>query len=214
MIDLSRQKFGRWTVQGFVGRQGHDSYWDCLCDCGNTSRVRGNDLKIGHSQSCGCYNRERVAKRRTTHGHTKNGLVSREYRRWRNMMTRCYNTKVKSYKDYGARGIKVCERWHTFENFFEDVGVFPDGLTLDRVDNSGDYTPDNWRFATQEEQKNNKRSNAWYEYKGENRTVAQWSRLLGIKQGTLLSRLKKPGWSIERALTTPVIRRGPNHDIK
>jgi hypothetical protein len=124
------------------------------------------------------------------------------------MMQRCYNPKHRDYRYWGGRGIRVCERWHSFENFYEDMGNPPEGMTLDRKDNSGDYCKENCRWATKEEQQNNTRYNVWLEHEGERRTIAQWAREIGMNVGTLGARLNVYGWSIERALTTPVRRCG------
>ena len=120
------------------------------------------------------------------------------------MLARCYNPKNKYYKNYGGRGVRVCERWHIFENFYADMGDPPEGMTLDRKDNDGDYCKENCHWATREEQMNNMRNNVWYEYQGENKTLTQWARHLDMKVITLWSRLNVSRWSIERAFTTPV----------
>jgi hypothetical protein len=123
------------------------------------------------------------------------------------MIQRCYNPNNKGYKNYGGRGIKVCARWlESFENFYEDMGDCPKGLTLDRKDNDGDYTSENCRWATKEEQQNNTRINVWITYVGETKTRTQWERSLGMRPGLLNNRLNKDGWSIEKALTTSVRR--------
>ncbi len=205
MVGLTGQKFGRLEVKVSVGRdKGRDSLWVCFCDCGGTTTVKGNNLKNGNTQSCGCLQREQMSKAKTTHGHCKNRLHTKEYNNWQAKMQRCYNPKHKYYKDYGGRGIKVCEQWHTFENFYADVGDIPKGMTLDRIDNDGDYEPENWRFATQGEQMNNTRRNVHITYNGETKTVTQWAKDLNMSAATLRYRLIAPGWTTELALTTPV----------
>jgi hypothetical protein len=196
-IDITGQKFDRLTVQEFAGRNGDSYFWNCVCDCGNVRIVRGDSLKNGNTKSCGCLRKELLGLRKTTHGHCKKRRSSKEYNTWQHMITRCYTPSNKDYKNYGGRGIKVCERWHTFENFYEDMGDCPEGMTLDRKDNNGDYTPENCRWATREEQHNNTRSNHWIEHDGEKRTVAQWEKRLGMG---IRSRLHR-GWSDERALS-------------
>jgi hypothetical protein len=206
MINLARQKFGRWTVLEFSDITKNKYYWKCICDCGSVKRVASNSLKNGATKSCGCWKEERQLR----HGQAKFGLTTKTYKAWQDMRHRCYNSNDTAYKNYGGRGIKVCDRWLKFENFYADVGDIPKNMTLDRKDNDGDYEPGNWRLATQEEQCSNKRDNHWVEYKSERKTIAQWARSLNINYGTLKSRLIRYGWSEERALTTPV--RGVSKD--
>ena len=142
------------------------------------------------------------------HGHAKTGHRSREYFTWGQMIQRCHNPKDGQYHNYGARGIAVCERWRKFENFFEDMGKCPSGMSINRKDNDGNYEPDNCHWATLEEQSNNKRNNHWITYKGERKTVAQWARALNIPNSTLNQRLSTYLWPEERALSLPVQRRG------
>lgn len=200
MINLIGQRFSRLLVQKFAGRDKKgNSYWDCICDCGNITKVRMGCLKRGTTKSCGCLHKEQ----KTTHGQTN----SVEFTIWQGILARCYNEKSPAYKWYGERGIKVCERWlgrRGFANFLEDMGKRPEGMTLDRKDNDGDYTPENCRWATWKEQQNNRRGNHWIEYDGERRTLTQWAEFLGISVFTLSMRLNTYGWSIKKTLTTPV----------
>jgi hypothetical protein len=207
-LNLVGQKFGRLEVKEFAGiSKNGNSIWDCLCDCGNITRVLGNNLKTGNTKSCGCLNKERAVETKTIHGQAKKGQVSRGYICWHNMKERCYNPNDKSYKNYGGRGIKVCDRWlSSFENFYEDMGDCPKGLSLDRKDNDGDYTPENCRWSTNEEQRSNTRRSAWLKHEGETDTITRWARSKDMKVATLANRLNVYGWSIERALTTPVRR--------
>lgn len=204
MIDLTGRKFGRWTVQEFADRRGNHYYWNCVCDCGSARRVEGACLKSGSTKSCGCYKKEKIIERSTKHGQACRGQITLIYLIWQAMLARCYNPKNKYYKNYGGRGVRVCERWHIFENFYADMGDPPEGMTLDRKDNDGDYCKENCHWATREEQMNNMRNNVWYEYQGENKTLTQWARHLDMKVITLWSRLNVSRWSIERAFTTPV----------
>jgi hypothetical protein len=208
MLDLIGRRFGRLMVQEFVGKDKHKQpTWRCICDCGATTEVSSSNLKGGRTQSCGCYNKEVASLRSTTHGQTKGGNKSKTYKTWADIKSRCYDVNHPRYEDYGGRGIKVYLPWHKFENFYKDVGDIPEGMTFDRIDNDGNYEPGNWRFATYIEQNNNRRDNVWKEYKGERKTIAQWSRDLGINQQTLRNRLGYLEWSIERAFTTPVRKR-------
>jgi hypothetical protein len=120
------------------------------------------------------------------------------------MISRCYNPNNKHYKNYGAIGRTVCDRWlESFENFFEDMGECPEGMTLERIDNTMGYFKENCKWATCKEQNNNRRDNVWIEHAGVRRTRIQWARYLGLPVGTLRWRLDN-GWSLERALTNPI----------
>lgn len=203
-LDLVGQRFGRLLVQEFAGKdKNSQSYWNCICDCGNATRILGQSLRNGDTQSCGCFHKEQQAKCSITHGQNRGGHITKSYRIWAYMIQRCNNPNNLNYKHYGGRGIKVCERWLKFENFYEDVGDVPEGMTFDRRDNERGYEPDNWRWATWREQQNNRRNNIWKTYNGETKTITQWERSLGISRGTLWMRLNK-GWSDERAFNTPI----------
>ena len=140
------------------------------------------------------------------HGHTRaNGWRSRTYRIWTGMWERCIYPTNKRYADYGGRGITVCQRWQDFRNFLADMGEAPEGLTLDRKNNSKGYSPKNCRWATAHEQQQNMRSNVNLEYKGETFCAREWSRRLGIKYITLLARIYR-GWPVEQALGAPLQR--------
>lgn len=137
------------------------------------------------------------------YGHRVGGRESAEYRAWIAMRIRCNNPKDQHYKRYGARGIKVCVRWEKFDNFIADMGKRPIGTSLERIDNSKGYNPDNCRWATAQEQANNRSSNVRILYRGEDYTMAQWSKKLGLNIHALKKRFQA-GWTIERALCTPI----------
>ncbi len=129
------------------------------------------------------------------------------YKSWQKMKERCYSAKANRYHVYGGRGIKVCERWlNSFTNFLEDMGERPEGMTLDRVDVNSDYTPKNCRWATYKEQSNNKSSNRLLTFNNETLTVSQWGDRFHIKRATISARINNYGWSIEKAILTPVRR--------
>lgn len=143
-----------------------------------------------------------------SHGHAKNRQVSAEWKVWQHMKNRCRNPNAPDFNRYGGRGIKVCERWsgpRGFENFLADMGERPLRTSLDRIDNEGDYSPDNCRWATILEQANNKRNNAHLTVDGITLTIPEWSRRTGINHNTIRTRLAH-GWSAEKIMSTPVGR--------
>lgn len=156
VLQLVGRVFGRLTVVGRRGsdRKGH-SLWLCRCECGNTKLTRADALISGACRSCGCLVVETMTARRT-HGHSGRNITA-TYRAWADMLTRCRCVTNSRYEDYGGRGIRVCERWLTFGSFLTDMGSRPAGLSLDRVDNDGNYELANCRWATRSQQQNNKR---------------------------------------------------------
>jgi hypothetical protein len=204
-LDLVGQRFGRLEVIEFAGMNKFSkSLWLCLCDCGNYTTTLGSCLLNGHTKSCGCWVKQDSYYLK--HGNTKHNKPTKEYTIWANMCVRCRDNKNKQYADYGGRGIIVCERWlgeHGFEDFLADMGKCPDGKSLDRIDNNGNYEPGNCRWVTQREQCNNTRRNRWVTLNGERLTLTQAARKLGVVRSSLSDRLNNGGWSEEKALTTP-----------
>lgn len=143
--------------------------------------------------------------RKTMFKHGK--IHTRVYKTWTNMKQRCLNPNSSAYKDYGGRGIKVCDRWLSFENFLDDMGDRPEGMSIDRKGNNGNYEPNNCRWATPKKQNNNRRDNVRIKFYGMDLTLPEWGELLNIKSRTLWMRLNGHGWSIQKTLTTPARRR-------
>ena len=198
-IDLTGQKFTRLTVVELIKEKKDGVYlWLCNCICGGTCRPTSYHLRSGHTKSCGCLKIEKAKNRLLTHGMSSHSA----YHSWWDMMNRCYNSKHKHFKNWGGRGIKVCEYWHKLENFIEDMGERPAGLTLERKDNNGNYELKNCIWATMKEQGNNRSDNRLITYKGKTKTLKQWSEITGIQPKTLQCRLKK--WSTEKAFTEPI----------
>jgi hypothetical protein len=137
------------------------------------------------------------------HGHGANNKRTPTYLSWANMKSRCDHASCPRYADYGGRGIAYCERWRLFQNFLEDMGERPNGTTLDRIDVDGNYEPGNCRWASEQQQKRNTRRNVILEFGGRSMCVADWALEIGIRRQSLEKRLKN-GWSVERALTTPL----------
>lgn len=196
-VDLSNKKIGRWTFVKFHGY----GKWLVRCDCGKEKILYASNIKKGNSVSCGCYRREHHPRK--THGLTRTPV----YFAWRNMLNRCYNKKVDSFKSHGARGIKVCNSWkNSFEDFYKDIGfTYKPGLSLDRINNNGNYEPGNCRWVNNEIQMNNKRTTHFFEVDGKKMTIKQWAEEVGMNKNTLANRVYALGWSIKKAINTPLI---------
>ena len=199
--DLTGQRFGKLLVQRYAGRKKRTA-WQCLCDCGNTRVVMSFNLKSGHTRSCRCILDDMTIN--VTHGKTR----SPEWTAWVNMNQRCHQAAYRYYGEYGGRGITVCDDWrNSFSSFLSDMGEKPSAAhSIDRIDNNGNYCPENCRWATRHEQARNTRRNRLLTLNGETMCLAEWVDRVGIHQKTITGRLNR-GWSDERALTTPVIHR-------
>lgn len=199
--DLTGMVFNRFTVVEFEGVKKGQGRWLCRCECGAVASVTSARLKNGHTKSCGCWSHKFVAQSRTTHGQTGTRL----YRIWVQIINRCTNARTPAYPDYGGRGITICDRWRSsFEAFAEDMGQPTSSAhTIDRIDNDSGYSMENCRWATKHEQARNTRGNTLITFNGETHCISEWADIVGIHQDVIGERIRRRGWSVERALTTP-----------
>lgn len=198
--DITGMRFNMWTVLEFshMNKSGA-AMFKCRCDCGTEKIVNGYTLRRGASKSCGCY-------RPPVSGHTRHD--ERLYGVWCGIRDRCNNPKSKYYSRYGGRGIKLCKEWNDYEEFkkwayengYDDQAKKYE-CTIDRINNDGDYEPDNCEWHNQKQQCNNKSDNHIIEYNGESHTLKEWSEITGINKSTIWRRITKYGWSVDRALT-------------
>jgi len=190
LINLSGKRYGRLLVLHRLDGA-KPTKWVCLCNCGNTLAVLALNLtKTNGTKSCGCLHKEVCSALLYKHGACSNvdgkKKSSREFISWSQAKRRCTNPDSPDYKRYGARGISMCETWQiSFSQFLKDMGLRPEGMSLERIDNNGNYEPTNCKWATKIEQANNRRSNRFLTYGSETLTVAEWSRKLGLNQKTL-----------------------------
>ena len=204
--DLTNIRYGRLVTLEAVGKdKNRHIMWECICDCGNKKVVAGTSLISGYTTSCGCYYKEVVGTHGIKHGKCKTKL----YYVYRGMIARCYGKERKYHKRYKDK-IFVCDRWlEGFQNFYDDMAhSYIEGLSLDRIDNNGNYEPSNCRWATAEVQSNNKSNNKLYEVGGKLYSISQLERMSGTYRSTIQSRLKR-GWDINSAVYGE-----PVYDIK
>ncbi len=190
MINLVGKRFGRLQVVAREGVLSGEAAWACDCDCGCSVVVRGYSLRKGHTQSCGCLQRERAALAKQTHGLRR----TREYNIWFSMKYRCQSESSLAYKDYGGRGVTVCDRWSEFAAFYADMGPSPKDGSIERIDNALGYEPSNCRWASAAEQARNKRNNVVIEHDGVSMCLSDWARSIGVSRGCLRGRLRR-GWT-------------------
>lgn len=202
--ELSGQRFGRLVaIERLYRDKGRNWCWRCACDCGKETVVAAASLIRGNTKSCGCQQKDSIRRLRFKHGfshtflgHVRTGLVQR-----------CYNPNHESYKRYGARGIKVCNEWRENpETFFIWAlnNGYREGLSIDRIDNDGDYTPTNCRWVTAKEQANNKSDNFLLTLDGETKTLSQWCEDAIISPSVLRGRVLQGDWTKEELFSTPV----------
>lgn len=203
--DIAGGEYGRWRVIRFITIRDRVAYWWCRCRCGRGGLISGHHLRSGQSLNCRRCRDRAAGDTHRIHGESGKNRTW-EYNSWCSMHSRCSNPAHSRYRNYGGRGISVCERWRSFENFLADMGRCGKGMTLDRRDNDGNYEPGNCRWATARQQVLN-RSNAIFLTMGsETMHVSTWSEQVGIP-ASLLRQRKKAGWSDEKALTTPTAAR-------
>ena len=217
-IDLTGQRFGRLTViERDTSRPKNDgAFWLCKCDCGNVTSVRGKELRRGNTKSCGCLALEKLAAHNKTHGLSGTKI----YRKWQSMRKRCYKPNDTHYKNYGGRGIKVCEEWRKdFKAFYDYVSQLEhfgeEGYSLDRIDNSRGYEVGNVRWATAVEQANNKTNNHFVDIgNGKQMTLTQIMQMTGAAFGTIQDRVRN-NWQAEDLLQPPQSKheRAPHFDV-
>jgi len=193
--DLTGRRFGKLTVLKHERVVGKNHQWMCICDCGNEKVIAVSSLRSGATKSCGC-----LAKETSKRVHTKHGYSgSRTYETWKGMHGRCSNPRNRAYQNYGGRGIDVCARWGSFENFVKDMGECPENHSIDRIDNSKGYTPDNCRWASTTVQNRNRRNNSYHSFCGVTMCTTAWAEFSGVPVRRIEHRLKT-NWSFGRAI--------------
>lgn len=212
LIDLLGKRFGRLEVIEFSGTNSRGAMWKCKCDCGNEAIVKSEYLINGDTKSCGCLKSDVLKERNYKHGQSKQ---SRLYSIWKGMRERCYNENYEGYKNYGGRGITVCKEWDDFKNFElwannngYDESLPADECSIDRIDNDGMYSPSNCRWTSRTQQARNTRRNRYLTYRGETKLLVEWGETYNIDPKYIAQRIDKYGWSVEDAITTPVLPNG------
>jgi hypothetical protein len=204
LLDISGQRFSRLTVIARAPSVKGHTQWLCRCDCGAERSVGSNDLRSGHTRSCGCWSRDEVRVRLTTHGMTGHPAFSK----WKGMLSRCSNQNTAGWKNYGGRGIAVCERWLSFENFWADMGsTWAAGLTIERDDNDKGYSPDNCRWLPKSQQSRNRRSTTFIDSPWGRLTIAEVARKCGVSWFAMRARVQRD-WPPERMFLGPTGRGG------
>ena len=199
-IDLTGKRFGKLVaVKSYYDQEKKVTFWECQCDCGNVCNVRANRLMHGRTKSCGCLKKENHVK---THGMTK----TRIYNIWRGMKKRCYDLTNHNYLYYGKRGITVCDEWRdSFDSFYcwAKHNGYQEQLSLDRIDNNGNYCPENCRWVSVKEQNNNRSVSINITYNGKTQNLSEWCKELNLPYIRIYQRIIKYGYTFEEAITEP-----------
>ena len=194
--DLTGKRFGKLVVVGLDDKGTRKTYWVCQCDCGNIKSVRSDSLQCGAIKSCGCLKKEQDKINLTAnHSHKQSG--TRIYYIWQGIKNRCGNPNDARYMRYGGRGIKVCEEWkNSFETFWEWAlnSGYKDNLTIDRINNDGDYCPDNCRWADAATQCNNRESNVKIKIGNTTKTLLEWCKIFDVDYSTVHARYERNGF--------------------
>jgi hypothetical protein len=202
------------TVLGSLPSNGRHRRVEAKCECGNIKSFRLAHLISGSTKSCGCRKISSQREKMTKHGSYVSGRISKEMSAYQAMLTRCYNDKAPMFHNYGGRGVLVCDRWLSgngersgFECFRDDLGLAPSkSHSLDRIEVNGKYEPSNCRWATPKEQANNRRNNVFLEAFGVKKSLCAWAEEIGICPESLQFRIKKKGWTVEKAVSTPKLK--------
>ncbi len=211
-LNLKGQRFGRLLVTERAPSTNQGTCWHCTCDCGAYVIVGTALLQRGKTKSCGCYRRDRGVKHGSTinlrHGEGSNGKETPEYRAWTQAKSRCHNENHSDYKNYGARGIRMCERWRSsYEKFLAAVGRRPSPThSLDRRDNDGNYEPDNCRWATSQEQNRNNRNTRIVTIGKKTKALGDWLDETGTSRTTFYNRIRA-GFTEAEAIFLPRMKR-------
>jgi hypothetical protein len=195
-----------WTRLGDPAKRGKFYYADFRCDCGKVKSkkcsIEGRVFKGAKCRACSNADSSARCRAGVKHGHAKKGARTPTYLTWADMLKRCENETATHFASYGGRGIKVCDRWHDFAHFLADMGERPTGMSIDRINNDGNYEPGNCRWASDTEQANNKTTSHLVTAGGETKTVAMWARSQGLPREVIRGRLRL-GWEPNRAVFTP-----------
>ena len=209
--DITGQRFGRLVVIRRYGTNNDKrATWLCQCDCGNTVVVSGKQLRQGYTKSCGCLNRESATDRIVSFNYKHGGSHTKLFHVWGGMRCRCNNPHAINYKDYGGRGIRVCEEWDDFEAFrnWAEANGYSEELTIDRIDFNGNYEPSNCRWIPLKDQAANRRSSRLFTVDGDTRCLSHWSLVVGLERSTLGNLIKGMTQEEAQALVESYVRRG------
>ena len=211
LVDITGKRYGNLVVIKRVENAPNGvAVWECLCDCGNTVTVRGGNLKSGAVKSCGC--RRKNAKPTLRHNMSNSKL----YRTWAAVKRRCNTPSDKNYKNYGGRGIKMCEEWNNSFEAFMNWAIsngYSDSLTIERIDVNGNYCPENCTWIPANEQQNNRRTCYSITYNGKTQTLIDWCSELNLPYKLIHNRIHKLGWKFERAISEPVHIEKRNNNV-